>query len=123
MPGQSGSVCDLRLANQGLLLSTALSREAGEWENSTDSFPVYSMLGAGQRLWMELNYKMHKHLYFAVKVENAMAGVRFIAQHIRDNDKDNEVRGAEGQHFQDNSKEKEQTRRTNISQIILSCSR
>ena len=25
------------------------------------------------------------------KVENAMQGVQFIAQHIRDNDKDNEV--------------------------------
>ena len=27
-----------------------------------------------------------------VQVENAMQGVQFIAQHIRDNDKDNEVR-------------------------------
>ena len=28
---------------------------------------------------------------FCSKVENAMQGVQFIAQHIRDNDKDNEV--------------------------------
>ena len=35
---------------------------------------------------------MQKNAYdIYSKVENAMQGVQFIAQHIRDNDKDNEV--------------------------------